>query len=148
MAGAWEIRGLPKTSHLQRLAGADESADEFSLDASVLLCRERSDSSACPAFSDLLQGVASCDFYLKVDKPCLVQQSPVGMFLQRTSKTAGPCLEVLANSLRDISLKDDIRNRKPAAWCKHPVGFAQHLAFIGRQIDDAVGNHYVNSVLG
>src|SRR6266851_1933810 len=148
MAGAWEIRGLPKTSYLQRLAGADESADELSLDASAFLCRERSYRCACPALSDLLQGVASCDLYLKVDKPCLVQQSPVGMFLQRPSKTSSPCLKVLANSLRDSSLKDDIRNRKSAAWCKHPVGFAQHLAFIGRQIDDAVGNHHVYSALG
>src|SRR6266567_5252200 len=148
MAGAREIPGLPKTSHLQWLAGADESADEFSLDASVLLFREHSNSSACSALSDLLQRVASCDLYFKVDKPCLVQQSPVGMFLQRPSETACPCLKILANSLRDISLKDDIRNRKPAAWCKHPVGFAQHLAFIGRQIDDAVGNHHVYSALG
>ena len=44
-----------KAAHLQRLAGADESANEFSLDASAFLCRERSHSSACPALSDLLQ---------------------------------------------------------------------------------------------
>src|SRR6266702_820167 len=46
--------GCYVSSHLQGLAGADDSADEFFLDASAFLCRERSHSSACPALSGLL----------------------------------------------------------------------------------------------
>jgi hypothetical protein len=47
--------GCHGSSPLQRLAGADESAGEFPLDASAFFCRERRNSSARPALSDLLQ---------------------------------------------------------------------------------------------
>src|SRR5665213_136095 len=69
------------------------------------------------------------------------------LLFQRASNASYPQLHVLANSRRNGSPHDHIRDGEPSARLENPKRFFEHFSFVCREIDDAIGNNHIYSAI-
>src|SRR5262245_34230732 len=70
-----------------------------------------------------------------LDHPAII------VMLRRASDAGSPERGVADDAFRQLHVGDDVRDREPAAGFEQTCGFAKHLRFVGRKIDDAVADH-------
>ena len=64
---------------------------------------------------------------------------------QSAADSSRPEFDVATRGERQLSLHNDVGEIQASARPQHPVDFAKRSKFIGRQIEDFVGNHYVHA---
>ena len=62
-------------------------------------------------------------------------------------QTFSPQDVVIFQGRRGVGVADHIGDNQPAAGPQHPVDFGKGSAFMGREINDAVGEHHVDGSL-
>ena len=50
--------------------------------------------------------------------------------------------------MRDLSASHNVRNSKASTWLQNSKRFSQYTVLVGREIDDAVGDDYIDGVIG
>ena len=56
-----------------------------------------------------------------------------------------PQRDVAARALDQLALGDDVGDREPAAGAQRARRGAEHARLVGREVDDAVGDHDVDA---
>src|SRR5579884_215342 len=122
------------------LASADEGADELPIQVGAFGFGERGNRGAGSAIGNVLHGVAARHLDFDIYETSFGQQLPVNLLFKRPGDAARPCLKIALDRLWQPALNDDIRDGETPARYENTVSFAQYLPFIGREVDDAVGN--------
>ena len=70
------------------------------------------------------------------------------VLFQSACDAAHPGKHASANLRQDLAASDDVGYSETASGLEDSESFAQDFIFIGRKVDDAVGNNYVDRVIG
>src|SRR5262245_57780752 len=76
-------------------------------------------------------------------QPRRLDHPPVAVLLRSAADTGRPERGVADDAFRQLHLRHDVGDGKPAARFQQPRSLAKHLRFVGGQIDDAIADHGV-----
>src|SRR5262249_51501572 len=83
---------------------------------------------------------------LRLGETGIGEETAVFLLFEGAGDAAHPRLHVLPQVSRQLALRDDVRDREPAARFQDTVRLPQHLALVRREVDDAVRDDDVDRV--